>query len=92
MSKKSEIPEGDGLPPNLPRLIYTRYTDEFAEPNFTMGMSGQYEVGSQLTALEGEARAKDSVILVQVSLVPYAKYYAPEPQQENENAQEQPAS
>jgi hypothetical protein len=92
MTKKDEPVADEGVPPGLPRWIYNRFTQEFASVDYSIPMNGPFEVNPQLSALEGEAKAKDCVIVIQVGLVPYATFYAVEPTEGVSNGTEEPAS
>lgn len=58
--------------------------------DFSLPIQNTYEIQTQLQALEAEARAKDSVIVVQVSLVPEDEFFQEPTDEKGDLTDEQP--
>lgn len=76
-------------PGAVPRLIYTRYTPEFGEVDYTTPLNGPFDMNVPLQAALQEAEAKDCVVLVQLSLIPAVKFYGPPAADETEATHDQ---
>jgi hypothetical protein len=75
-------------PGAYPRLIYTRYTPNFGAIDYTVVLSGPFEMTTPLQAALQEAEAKDCVVVIQLSLVPAVEFYPPPIAEEKESSNE----
>jgi len=65
----------------LSPMILTRFTDGFAEVDYTLPIEGAFGVTAPLTAILLEAQAKQCAVIVQVALIPLDEFYPAEPEE-----------
>lgn len=58
-----------------PLMLYTRYTPEFEEADYTIRFSSPFELNDMLTAMMKEAGVKGMAIMLQASLVDATQFY-----------------
>lgn len=63
-------------------IILTFYTEGFAEVNYSIPITGPFEVTTPLQAVELEARAKGCAVMIQVSLIPLDELYGDLPDED----------
>lgn len=63
-------------------LLYQQYTDDFKEVDWTIIMSGPFELNNPIQALLMEAGQKGMCVIVQASLVPSDVLFPPEEKME----------
>jgi hypothetical protein len=78
--------------PELPRLWYMRYTAQFEAVDFSLPLQNPFDLTNHITTAMAEAGAKDSVVVVQVSLVPFDQFYPTEQEKPDENPEKTPGS
>ncbi len=56
-------------------MVLTKYTQEFAEIDYSIPLNGPFDVTTPLTAIQLEAQAKGCAVLVQVALIPLDQFW-----------------
>lgn len=70
------MPENDY---NAAPMMLTKFTMGFGEVDYTIPLTGAFEVTTPLQAVELEARAKGCAVIIQVALVPLEEIYGDQP-------------
>ena len=74
-------------------ILFQRFTDDFTEQEWSMMLSGPYEVTNPLQSMVMEAGAKGMAVVIQSSLVPIDVLFPeidelPDPEQPIEESEE----
>ncbi len=72
----------------LPPMMLSRFTNEFAEIDYSVPIDNAFDVANYLQTWQKEAGVKGMVVVIQVALVPTEKFYENQPAtDEGENEQ-----
>lgn len=63
-------------------MVLSKYTQGFAEIDYSIPLNGPFDVTTPLTAIQLEAQAKGCAVLVQVALIPLDEFWG---EQEDES-------
>lgn len=80
--------KANSSPTAVPRLMMVHYLPEFSQVDYVQTLNGPFDASVPLQAKLAEAEVKDCVVVINVSLVPAAKFYEIPPEGEKENGEE----
>lgn len=78
--------------PSIVPLIFMRFTDKFEKLDYSIGLTGPFEVTTPLQAMMQEAGAKGMGVVVQAALIPMEDLGIDSPIEGEEHGKEQDAT
>lgn len=68
-------------------IIFTRYSDEFEKPDWTITDKGPFELSNIIQTIQLEAAVKNKLVMIQVALVDPGNIYTDLPEEGREEGQ-----